>query len=49
MYIMATFINVMGFGKTWIVHTCDFANSKIHKIWQEQYTDLKFLWMMEEW
>ena len=37
------------FGKTCIVHTSNFPQSRIYKIWKEQYTELKFAGMIEEW
>ena len=43
-----SFIYVTGFGKTCIVHTSDFARSKIYKTSLEQHTDLKFAGMIEE-
>ena len=37
---------VTKFGKTFIVHTFNFAYLKIYKVWEEQHTDLKFAEMV---
>ena len=41
-------IYVTGFGKTYIVHTPDFAYLKVHKNHREGYTDVKLSGMIKE-